>query len=125
MEPTDRIHYAITNAGGISPNVVQAEAEVLYLIRSERNQSVTDLYERVCQIAKGAAKMTGTTLEITFDKACSNVVPNDTLGQLMYDTMRQIGVWQHTPEECEYINRFRQVMGGRRGRAGFGAAAGI
>ena len=32
MEMTDRIHYAVLNTGGVSPNVVQSEAEVLYLI---------------------------------------------------------------------------------------------
>ncbi|UUZ79128.1 hypothetical protein LJK88_28370 [Paenibacillus sp. P26] len=31
--PEARLHYAITNTGGISPNVVQAEAEVLYKMR--------------------------------------------------------------------------------------------
>jgi aminobenzoyl-glutamate utilization protein B len=29
-----RVHYAITDTGGVSPNVVQAQAEVLYLIRA-------------------------------------------------------------------------------------------
>ncbi len=29
-----RLHYAVTNSGGVSPNVVQADAEVLYLIRA-------------------------------------------------------------------------------------------
>ncbi len=29
--PEARMHYAVTNTGGISPNVVQADAEVLYL----------------------------------------------------------------------------------------------
>ena len=33
--PSDaRIHYAILDAGGIAPNVVQANAKVRYLIRS-------------------------------------------------------------------------------------------
>lgn len=32
--PEARIHYAITNTGGYSPNVVQPYAEVLYLIRA-------------------------------------------------------------------------------------------
>lgn len=31
-----RVHYAITDSGGISPNVVQAQAEVLYLIRAPK-----------------------------------------------------------------------------------------
>ncbi|MCI8454116.1 MAG: amidohydrolase [Lachnospiraceae bacterium] len=111
MEMTDRIHYAITNTGGISPNVVQAEAEVLYLVRSRDNESVKELYRRVVNIAKGAALMTGTTLEIEFDKACSNVVPSDTLGQLLYDSMIKIGVPMYTEEERRYILGYRKVIG--------------
>lgn len=111
MEMTDRIHYAITNAGGVSPNVVQAEAEVLYLVRSRDNDSVRELFRRVVNIAKGAALMTGTTMEMTFDKACSNVVPSDTLGELLYDTMVEIGVPEYTSEERAYIADFRKVIG--------------
>lgn len=111
MEMTDRIHYAITNAGGISPNVVQAEAEVLYLVRSRNNESVKELYRRVVNIAKGAALMTGTAVEVVFDKACSNVVPSDTLGQLLYDTMVSLGVPEYSEEEKEYIMKFRRVIG--------------
>ena len=33
--PSDaRIHYAVTDAGGVAPNVVQADATVRYLIRA-------------------------------------------------------------------------------------------
>ncbi|MCI8512091.1 MAG: amidohydrolase [Lachnospiraceae bacterium] len=111
MEMTDRIHYAITNTGGVSPNVVQAEAEVLYLVRSRDNESVRELYRRVVNIAKGAALMTGTTVEIEFDKACSNVVPSDTLGQLVYDSMAKVGVPAYTKEEKRYIMGYRGVLG--------------
>ena len=111
MEMTDRIHYAITNSGGVSPNVVQAEAEGLYLVRSRNNETVKELYRRVVNIAKGAALMTGTTVDIEFDKACSNVVPSDTLGKLLYDTMVKIGVPEYTEEEKAYIMGFRRVIG--------------
>ena len=33
---TDCLHYAILNTGGVSPNVVQAEASVLYMVRSDK-----------------------------------------------------------------------------------------
>lgn len=111
MEMTDRIHYAITNTGGISPNVVQAEAEALYLVRSKDNDSVRELFRRVCNIAKGAARMTGTRMEMEFDKACSNVVPSDTLGQLLYESMVKIGVPKYSQEEEQYIRSFRAVIG--------------
>lgn len=76
MEDSDRVHYAITNTGGKSPNVVQAEAEVRYLIRSATNPKCKKLYERVVRIAQGAALMTDTKLEVLFDEGLSNTVPN-------------------------------------------------
>ena len=56
--PEARIHYAITNTGGYSPNVVQPYAEVLYLIRAPKNSQVEEIYQRVNKIAEGAAHMT-------------------------------------------------------------------
>lgn len=83
--PSDaRVHYAITDSGGLSPNVVQARAEVLYLIRAARNHEATELYERVQNVARGAALMTDCRVEIVFDKACSNLLQNHTLNQVLY-----------------------------------------
>ncbi len=55
-----RVHYAITDSGGISRNVVEAQAEVLYLIRAPEMTDVQHLYDRVAKIAEGAALMTET-----------------------------------------------------------------
>ena len=79
-----RIHYAITDTGGFSPNVVQPHAEVLYLMRGVSNAVVADLYDRVNDIAKGAALMTGTTESHQFIKACSNVIPNDAIQKMLH-----------------------------------------
>ena len=57
-----RIHYAITDTGGDAPNVVQSRAQVLYAIRAPKITQVKELYNRVCNIAKGAALMTETGL---------------------------------------------------------------
>jgi len=86
-----RVHYAITDAGGMSPNVVQAHAEVLYLIRGADNATVKDLYQRVNDIAKGAALMTSTKESHVFIKACSNLVHNTVLRKVMHDKMVAIG----------------------------------
>ena len=85
-----RVHYAIVDAGGYSPNVVQAHAEVLYLIRAPHNNQVKDLYERVCRIAQGAALMTDTTVSHDFIKGCSNVVLNFTLLEHIQHLMETI-----------------------------------
>ena len=82
--PTDtRIHYAITDTGGNAPGVVQSHAQALYLLRAVQLPQVKELYQRVNQIARGAAMMTGTEVEITFIKSCSNMLINTELNQLM------------------------------------------
>ncbi len=63
--PSDaRIHYAVLDAGGIAPNVVQARAKVRYLIRARELPELTRLIERVRKVADGAALMTETRVEI-------------------------------------------------------------
>src|SRR6201988_1481011 len=60
--PSDaRVHYALLDAGGIAPNVVQAHAKVRYLIRARELGELTPLIARVRKIADGAALVTATT----------------------------------------------------------------
>ena len=56
------IHYAYLDVGGAAPNVVQASSTVRQLIRAD-NDTLRDMVSRVQDIAKGAALMTGTTME--------------------------------------------------------------
>ena len=109
IEPTDRLHYAVTDTGGISPNVVQNHAEVLYLIRSTNSEKVKALYDRICKIAQGAALMTETQVEIVFDKACSNVLSNSVLEQLLYDSMRAVPLPQYTEQELAFAAQIKET----------------
>ena len=97
-----RLHYAVTDTGGFSPNVVQPHAEVLYLLRAPHSEQVQEIYARVNDIAKGAALMTGTTESHEFIKACSETILNDTLQQTMYEEMLALGEPAVTEEELAY-----------------------
>ena len=108
MLPSARLHYAITDAGGRSPNVVQPHSEVLYLIRSPRNDQVKALYERVNDIAKGAALMTGTTESHIFIKACSNLVQNDTMQRDLYRIMQEITPPEPSAESLAYAKELTE-----------------
>lgn len=87
---TARIHYAITDTGGISPNIVQANASALYQMRAPFAPELADLYRRVNNIAKGAAMMTDTQVEIKLLKGTSNTVLIPALDELMYNNMCEI-----------------------------------
>lgn len=108
-----RIHYAITNTGGFSPNVVQPYAEVLYLIRAPKNPQVKEIFERINDIARGAALMTGTRMEMQFIKACSNLVDNTTLQEVMYKNFIELEREPFTEEEKEFAAKISESFGGQ------------
>jgi aminobenzoyl-glutamate utilization protein B len=108
--PEARIHYAVTNSGGSSPNVVQSEAEVLYLIRAPRVSQVEEIYRRVCDVAKGAALMTGTQVDIVFDAACSNLVPNSVLEETMYRDFVALGTPEYDADELDFARSLRATL---------------
>ncbi len=107
---TCRIHYAITDAGGFSPNVVQAHAEVLYLIRGVNNKVAKELYDRVNDIAKGAALMTGTKESHQFIKSCSNTIVNTPMMQLLQEKMEAIPLPQPNAEQVEYAREIAKKL---------------
>ncbi|MFJ6325107.1 MULTISPECIES: M20 family metallopeptidase [unclassified Rhizobium] len=86
-----RVHYAITDAGGKAANVVQAKAEVLYLIRAPEMPQALDLAKRVEKVARGAAMMTETEVEVVFDTASTNLLPNIALETVMHENMVALG----------------------------------
>ncbi|WP_432352952.1 M20 family metallopeptidase [Sporosarcina sp. A2] len=108
--PEARVHYAVTNSGGISPNVVQSESEVLYFVRAPRVSQTEEVYQRICDVARGAALMTGTEVEIDFASALSDVLPNTTLEKMMYDNFVELGVPQHDETDVEFAEKIRETI---------------
>ncbi len=120
--PSDaRIHYAIINAGGKSPNVVQASADVLYMIRSCKVADAVALTKRVDNIAKGAALMTDTELTTIFVDGCANAVPNATLEKVLYENMEQIPLPEYTEEDWALAKAIQKTYPARTNLPGKGA----
>ena len=105
-----RVHAAIVNAGGKSPNVVQPEAEVIYLIRSPKNSQVEELFAWVSDIARGAAMMTQTEVQIQVDKACSNLIPNLTLEKLLHANLSALPEVEPTAEEEAFAREIQKTL---------------
>jgi len=85
-----RIHY-VTTDGGSAPNVVPDKAEVYYYVRHADPQVVRDVMARVQKAAEGAAIATET--KVTFEQTGGvyNMLPNDVLGRLMDQNLREVG----------------------------------
>lgn len=105
-----RMHYAIINAGGRSPNVVQAETEEYFCMRSPKSEHLRAIRDRVCDIAKGAALMTGTTLEYEMDSAVSEAQPNLTLDRLFHGNFSRLGTPVYDDADRKVIDAFRSIQ---------------
>lgn len=110
VEDSARFHYAITNSGGISPNVVPPEAEVLYLMRDVTVEKARNIYERIQKIAEGAALMTETEMTMNFEKACSNYIRNNVLEEVMSDELKEIGDITYNDKELAFAEEIYNTL---------------
>ncbi|PXW55278.1 aminobenzoyl-glutamate utilization protein B [Chelatococcus asaccharovorans] len=90
VPPGAKFHYAIVDAGGMAPNTIPANACVRYMIRSPRLNDVWPLFERISDIARGAAMMTGTSVEIVRLAGCAELVGNRVLELLMGQVLERL-----------------------------------
>ena len=101
--PSDaRIHYALLDAGGVAPNVVQAKATVRYAIRARDLAGLRALIERVKKVAQGAALMTETTSSLKVVSAVSNLLGNTPLEQEMQNQFDRLGPPPFDPADRKY-----------------------
>ncbi|GGE50150.1 peptidase M20 [Agaricicola taiwanensis] len=109
--PSDaRIHYALLDAGGVAPNVVQASAKVRYAIRARDLPGMMALNERVKKIAEGAALMTETKVTIKVISAVSNLLGNRPLEEAMYNNLMRLGPPPFDAEDRAYAARIQKTL---------------
>lgn len=123
MSDKARIHYAITDAGGRSPNVVQADATVLYMVRSDKVAEALELQKRVDRIAEGAALMTDTHFDRKFIDGLSETVPNHTLEKVLYKNFEALGVPHYTKEETDFADELIRTYPSGNMVPGLGSSA--
>ena len=102
MPPHSSVHYSITDGGGVSPNVVQAEAKTVFMVRSETVRKAKELLHRVNNIAQGAALMTDTQVTTRQIDGTASTVSNEALEQVMYENMQQVPIPAYTQEELVF-----------------------
>ena len=104
-----RLHYVITNGGG-APNVVPAKATVWYFVRADTHKDVDYNFKWLSDIAKGAALMTRTKLEVKIDTDCHELIENTPLAELMYENLKAVGAPKFTEKEKAFARRLQQPL---------------
>lgn len=122
MSSDCRVHYSILNAGGASPNVVQARAEVLYMVRANKVRQTVELLNRVDKIAEGAALMTETECERVFIDGTAELLPNFAIEKALYRNFKEIGVPEYSAEELEFAAEMKKTFAPETAVPGIAAA---
>ncbi len=102
-----RIHYVVTGGGG-QPNVVPPEAQVWYYVRADSYADMERYWQRLNDVARGAALMTGATLEVQVDTATHEVLPNRPLSRLIQRNLELVGPPQFTDADREFARRTQE-----------------
>ena len=105
-----RMHYALLDAGGRAPNVVQERASVRYSVRALRRRDMQMLVERVKRVAEGAAMMTGTKVRFEFVSAMSEMLDNPPLYRLMQANLEAAGPATFDDDDLDYARRMQATL---------------
>ena len=107
MKPKESVHYSFADAGGISPNVVQPTARLIYMVRSDTVRNAKALLKRVENIAKGAALMTDTTVTWRQIDGTSDTLSNQVLEKVLHDNLLAAPLPQYTEDEEIYAKQLK------------------
>lgn len=104
-----RIHYATDNCG-YPPNIVPGKAVSWYCIRAPKMSDVRSILQRIEKIAKGAAMMTETTVEMQIEHGCCELHPNTAFSDLTYTVMKEIPLPVYTDNELQFAAHLQTTV---------------
>lgn len=119
MPSSARIHYAVIDAGGTAPNVVQAYAAVRYLVRARELDDLIPLVERVRKVAQGAALMTETKVQDRVLSGDANLIGNTPLETLMHAQLERLGAPEFDDADRAFAADIRKTLTPEEIRAAF------
>jgi aminobenzoyl-glutamate utilization protein B len=110
VKPSVRMHYVYKNGGQV-PNVIPEEASVWLWIRDSKRSGVTEVTERMNNVAKGAALMAGVTYEIKLNNGLYELLTNETGAKTLQNNMNIVGPITYTPEELAFADKIMKENG--------------
>lgn len=97
-----RIH-GIIKEGGIAANIVPDKAIAQFYVRANKRDALNKIVEKVKNVAKGAALMTGAELEISnYEISYDNMKTNEVLSKVFNNNLKYVGVEEILPAKSGY-----------------------
>ncbi|MGM9589967.1 MAG: amidohydrolase [Faecousia sp.] len=103
-----RIHYA-TDSCGCPPNIVPDKAVNWYCVRAPKISDVKSILDRIEKVARGAAMMTETSVDVKVEYGCCDMRPSPTYADLTQAVMEDVPMPVYTAEELALGARLQET----------------
>jgi len=104
-----RVHYVITNGGG-APNVVPETASVWYYVRANDHHDAERIFRWLQDIAKGAALMSRTKMEIQVETDCHELISNGPMTDVIHRNLERIAPPKFSDEEMQFARELQMPL---------------
>lgn len=108
--PTSRIHYHIQDGGQVV-NVVPDYAKLWVRVRDPKRKIMLPTYERVKEMAEGAAIMANVDYKISLVSGIYETLVNRTGGEIMQNNLELLGPISYTEEETVFGKAIQKATG--------------
>jgi len=110
VRPTVRIHYHIMDAGKVV-NVVPDYAKIWVRVRDRDRAGMTPVYERVMEMAGGAAIMADVGHKVTLISGVHELLVNRAGGAALQANLEALGPIAYTDDEIRFAKAIQEATG--------------
>jgi aminobenzoyl-glutamate utilization protein B len=110
LRPTYRAHRTITH-GGVQPNIIPEMGQIWWFVRDATGPWAKENFDKLVNIGKGAALMTGTTMEMEPYGAAWPSLGNKAIAEAVQKNIEMVGMPKWTEEENNFAKELQKSMG--------------
>ncbi len=110
VKPTVRMHYHIQDGGQVV-NVVPDYSRLWVRVRDTKRSGMMPVYERVMEMAEGAAILANVDYKISLISGIYEVLVNRAGGEIMQKNLEILGPLAYTDEETAFGKKIQEVTG--------------
>ncbi len=110
IKPSTRIHYHIEDGGQVV-NVVPDYSKIWVRVRDPKQTEMKQVYERVKEMAEGAAIMANVEYKTSLISGIYEVLVNRAGGEIMQKNLELLGPITYTEEETVFAKKIQEMTG--------------
>ncbi len=110
LRPTYRAHRTITH-GGVQPNIIPDMGQIWWFVRDATGPWAKENFDKLVNVGRGAALMTGTTMEMEPFGAAWPSLGNKAIAEAVQKNIDVVGMPSWTEDENKFARELQKSMG--------------